>query len=215
MRGKNACKPRRNCVRMTRPGAVSPAAGPLTITTRSRIFAMALTHIADSLNAEQARSVLSYDQVTGQFTWKARTNASKSWNTRYANAFAGAVKPNGYLQIGVNERLYLAHRLAWLWMTGQWPVNEIDHIDGNAANNAWINLRAATSAQNKMNKRIRSDNTSGLKGIWLNRKTGSWAVDIGVDGKRVRLHGFLTPEAAHAAYCDAATRLHGTFARFS
>jgi hypothetical protein len=177
---------------------------------------MVKTRIDDPLTADQLRALLDYDPETGIFRWRPRTNCRREWNTRYAGTIAGTqTKHLGYIQIAVYGRLYLAQRLAWLWMTGSWSTSEeIDHWDTNTSNNRWGNLREATSSQNKMNRPNRSDNTSGYKGVWWEKRRSKWVADIMVDSKRRHLGYFPTAEAAHAAYCEAAARLHKEFARF-
>jgi len=89
----------------------------------------------------------------------------------------------------------------------------IDHIDGNPYNNKFANLRLATPRQNQCNQRRRCDNTSGLKGVSWSEERQKWQTGIQVNGKRIGLGRFNTKEEAYAAYCEAARRLHGEFAR--
>lgn len=99
-------------------------------------------------------------------------------------------------------------------VTGNDPADSlIDHIDGNPHNNKFANLRIATSRQNQCNQKIRRDNTSGLKGVSWDSKRNKWQAGIQIDGKRIALGRFSTKEEAYAAYCEAARRLHGEFAR--
>jgi hypothetical protein len=109
----------------------------------------------------------------------------------------------------------MAHRLAYLYMTGEWPPAGIDHRDTNRSNNRWNNLRAATQLQNSTNSSIRIDNTSGYKGVYWHIGARKWRAQIVSKGKIHLLGYFSTPQAAHRAYCEAAIRLHGEFARFS
>ena len=177
---------------------------------------MAKPRLDDPLTADQLRTLLDYVPKSGVFVWRARaalTRYDRTWNTRYAGKIAGTpTVPKGYVQIMVDGHLYLGHRLAYLWMTSNWPPFEIDHKDHNPANNAWRNLRAATSSQGKMNTRLRSDNTSGFKGVGFEKRRGHWIAVIEADGKRHYLGSFPTPEAAKSAYAEAAQRLHGEFA---
>lgn len=89
----------------------------------------------------------------------------------------------------------------------------VDHIDGDPHNNRLANLRLATSRQNQCNQKTRSDNTSGLKGVSWSEERQKWQTGIQVNGKRIALGRFNTKEEAYAAYCEAARRLHGEFAR--
>jgi hypothetical protein len=98
-------------------------------------------------------------------------------------------------------------------MTGSWPKEDIDHIDGNKLNNSWSNLRSALHQQNQCNIKRRSDNTSGFKGVSFHAGAGKWMAMVMKDSKSHYLGLYETPEAAHAAYCKAAADLHGAFFR--
>lgn len=152
------------------------------------------------ITAELVRSILDYNPLTGVFTWKNGT-------------LAGGISNCGYLRIGIKRSKYLAHRLAWLMMTGKWPLDQLDHINGVRIDNRWANLRAATNAQNTINSDYA--NRTGLRGIYHHKKHGGWAAAIKANGHRVHLGYFKTPEEAHAAYCEAAREFHGEFARTS
>lgn len=76
--------------------------------------------------------------------------------------------------IRVAGRTFLAHRLAWLWMTGEWPVEDIDHIDGKRWNNSWTNLRAVSRAINSRNQRKRDNNRSGVTNVCWHKGAGKW-----------------------------------------
>jgi hypothetical protein len=106
----------------------------------------------------------------------------------------------------------LARSVIWLWMTGEWPPDEIDHRDMDGTNNKWGNLRKATHADNMHNQKPRHHNTSGFKGVHR-RANGKWRASIGIDGKRINLGTFSTAAEAGAAYGEAARKLHGEFAR--
>jgi hypothetical protein len=92
---------------------------------------------------------------------------------------------------------------------------EVDHIDGDGLNNRRSNLRAVTGQQNSRNARVRRDNTTGFKGVSCIKPDQKWRATINVDGKRVWLGCFNTPESAHAAYCAASKKYHGDFGRIS
>lgn len=160
------------------------------------------------LTAERLRELLHYDPETGVFTWKL-----PSQHRLKPGAIAGRISSQGHRQVTIDRRAYQAHRLVWLFMTGQWPRGEIDHINGNRLDNCWRNLREATRIQNCANTGKRHHNRSGFKGVFPMTR-GRWGASICVRGRNLNLGIHETPEQAHAAYCEAATRIHGEFARF-
>lgn len=108
---------------------------------------MAMKKNEKQLTVVQLKELLHYNPETGVFTW-ARSVGQRARIGRVA----GSKVPSGYIKISVSKRVYSAHRLAWLYMTGSWPENEIDHVDNNPSNNAFSNLRAATKSQNAQNR---------------------------------------------------------------
>ena len=159
-----------------------------------------------SLTAERLRELLDYNAETGKFTWRVSNS-----NRVRARSIAGRPHPRGCWVIGVDGKIYKAHRLAWLYVFGKWPSFHLDHRDGDACHN-WIeNLRPANHAQNARNMRRRNSNKIGLKGV--SRANQKWQARITVNSKGIYLGVFDTPEAAHAAYVTAAERLFGDFAR--
>lgn len=156
---------------------------------------------------EDVNAVLRYDPASGNLCWKARGPR------RRIGRIAGSAAYSGHIRVGLFGRPTMAHVLIWLLMTGEWPDREIDHIDGNPANNRWDNLRLATRFQNAKNRKRGSNNTSGFKGVarWKNK----WKAEIMADGKSRYLGLYDTPQDAHRAYADAAHRLHGEFARLA
>ncbi|HXJ28162.1 MAG TPA: HNH endonuclease [Streptosporangiaceae bacterium] len=177
---------------------------------------MAKPRVDDPLTANQLRALLDYDPATGIFTWRRRDQIghhARTWNTRYAGTVAGTPTRLGYIQIMANGWLYVAHRLAYLWMVGEWPEDEVDHRDGDGMNNRWNNLRPATRSQGLMNTRKRSDNTSGHKGVWFDKRRKRWVAEVQINGKKHIYGNFASLEDAVAARDHGARRLHGKFAR--
>jgi len=160
------------------------------------------------LNCEQLRALLRYDATTGVFTWI----VNRGGRFR-AGTVAGWLTEKGYIKIRIGGRDYKAHRLAWLYMTGCWPEHEVDHENTIRSDNRWDNLREATGAQNSRNRRKPVTNTSGFKGVSWNKITCQWQAVIHIDGKRVILGQFNSPEDAHQAYVAAASEHYGEFAR--
>lgn len=148
------------------------------------------------LTADRLRELLHYDPETGIFTWKNRQRYGKK-----VNGQAGHCRSDGYVCIMVDSQMQQAHRLAWLYMTGEHPKQCIDHIDGNPGNNRFSNLRDLSRGVNAQNRRVSTLSTSGLIGA---QKNGNrWLANIYVDKKRVYLGSFSTAEEAHAAYLAA------------
>jgi len=174
---------------------------------------MAKPRINGTLTAEQVRAALDYDPETGLFVWKQRLDMSVQWNGQYAGHPAGGPRRIGYRYIAINSRRYASHRLAWVIMTGEWPETEMDHKDGNPSNNRWDNLRLASREQNLANIRGHKDSRCGLKGATYNKLRGTWQAQIMANRKVYHLGVFPTAQEAHEAYCAAAIRLKGEFAR--
>jgi hypothetical protein len=155
---------------------------------------------------EELRKLLRYDPETGEFTWLVNRGRGRVGQP------AGSTTGDGYRQIEVAGRSVRLHRVAWFWMTGEWPPEEIDHINSIKADNRWCNLRLATRSQNRANTRVHSRNQLGLKGVSYQKKGGRWSAQICVDNHRRRLGSFDSPELAHAAYMAAARKAFGEFA---
>jgi hypothetical protein len=158
------------------------------------------------LNAYELRELLAYDPISGVLTWK------KNMTPRArAGKEAGVIQCGKYRRIGINGKYYMAHRIAWVIVTGSWPEYQIDHKNGMKSDNRWTNLREATSAQNKHNTEHR--NNSGLIGASLHAGTGRYRAQIRTGGKRKFLGWFETAQEAHDAYKQAAIKYHGEFAK--
>lgn len=152
--------------------------------------------------------LLDYEPKTGLFIWKfTRTNRIK------IGSVAGSITEFGYRSIMICRRPYLAHRLAWFYMTGEWPKDQIDHINGDKDDNRYENLREATRSQNMRNRDKTKRNTSGFKGVHFHSRSSRWRVQIGIGGKLKYVGQFRTIEEAHRAYKEAAAAFHGEFAR--
>ena len=157
---------------------------------------MALTH-------KQLLAALHYDPDTGEWTWRSPRKKIR------VGQRAGSVRPDGYRHIGLCGARYLEHVLAVFYMTGSWPVAEVDHRDLNRSNGRWNNLRQSDYSQNKMNRHVRSDSVSGVKGVAKHQK--GYRARITAYGSVHDLGVHATPEAASSAYSAAAQKLHGEF----
>lgn len=159
------------------------------------------------ISARRLREVLSYNRRTGIFVWRVALSPRVT---------IGSVAGNntiGYIRIRIDGRSYRAHRLAWLYVTGRWPTNEIDHRNGERADNRFSNLREATCTQNRCNTKRTSRNTSGVKGVSWHAQAGRWMAQITVERRHVHLGLFVNLDDAANAYAEGARELHGKFAR--
>lgn len=130
-----------------------------------------------------------------------------------SGSVAGTISASkGYRNIGMNYRIYRAHRLMWFFVYGEWPGG-IDHINGDKLDNRISNLRKASHRQNQCNRSRQSNNTSGFKGVSFHKGNNKWVARIGENGKRILLGYFDDRAEASAAYAAAAPRYHGEFAR--
>ncbi len=164
----------------------------------------------ETVTYERLKRLLHYNPDSGLFTWLMRTS-----NRVRVGDIAGCIgKDDGYVRLSIDGVLYLGHRLAWFYMTQEWPPVDADHENRITSDNRWINLRPATRGQNSTNQRKRR---VGLKGCYQNPKSGSWIASIthkSLPKGHEYLGSFYTEEEAHEAYCLAAVRLSGEFARF-
>ena len=162
-----------------------------------------------TITAERLRELLSYDQETGLLTWLV------SQGTIKVGTVAGHTEKNGYVRIKADRKNYKAHRLAWFWMTGEWPNPECDHWDMNPSNNRWANLRKAVRSQNCANRHAQANNKCGMKGVYWHKQSQTWRAQAVVDGMKRTLGNFKNKEAAQVAYMLAAAKTYGPFARAS
>ena len=156
----------------------------------------------EKLTAEHIRAILHYDPETGVFTRLVRSGKHQ------AGVSVGCVnKVLGYVLMGVEKQRLYAHRLAWLYMTGEWPEAQIDHINGDRADNRWTNLRSVTQAVNNQNlRRVRVTSKTGVQGVRLRK--GMFEARLGVNRKQCLLGRFFTADEAHQAYLTAKRALH-------
>lgn len=158
------------------------------------------------LTQHQLKSVLIYYPDTGEFRWSVgRPGAS-------LGSKAGRVNSSGYVEIGVLNGLYRAHRLAFLYMTGAFPENGVDHINRDRMDNRWSNLRECDQSKNMANVEIRSNNTSGFPGVVWDKQRSKWRAQIRIDGKKKNLGRFDIYDDAVNAVRFAAVSQWGEFA---
>lgn len=157
------------------------------------------------MNQQYLKDLLNYDPITGNFYWKAvRRGASKK-------RIAGAKTRVGYVQIMIDGKYYLAHRLAWLYTHGTFPNTMIDHINGMKCDNRIQNLRQVSHIQNQHNYiKPNKNNKANLLGAFYSQKTNKWFSRICVNHKKKWLGSFDTAIDAHNAYIKAKRELHST-----
>lgn len=156
-----------------------------------------------SLTAERLRSLLHYERGTGTFTWL----QSRGGGVR-PGFIAGRTSRRGYRQISIGKRRFSAHRLAWLYVYGRWPAEQIDHKNGVRTDNRLSNLREANNSQNGANRRA----LRGAKGV-TRLQSGKWQAQITVNGHYKYLGCFASFDDAHDVYWRAAKENFGDFAR--
>lgn len=167
---------------------------------------------------ERLRELLSYDETTGVLIWKMQPPTSRSnigFNNKCGGKVAGTVGDGGYIMLGIGKVYYLAHRIIWKMMTGEDPVDLIDHEDTNRGNNRWINLREASNGPNIQNSRIRKDNKSGFKGVHWDKHHNAWKATLGINGKQIGLGRYKDVNQAAEVRRIASEKMHGEFARIS
>lgn len=156
---------------------------------------------------KRLKEVLYYNKVVGVFEWRKRGTRMNP------GQMAGvSIKDRGYIMIGIDGKRYPAHHLVWLYMTGVWPENQIDHKDGDKTNNLFENLREVKPYQNSWNSAITKRNTSGVKGITYDKAAKQWRAVITVNGKKAFNKNFRTKEEAEIAIKVEREKLHGEYA---
>jgi hypothetical protein len=157
------------------------------------------------ITLERLKELAHYDPATGQFVLKKHRKGT----TRKIGDVLGSKTKKGYLEAGFDQRIYLLHRLAYFYMTGEVP-EFIDHINGNGMDNRWDNLRSVTHQQNMENKKkMRPDNTTGYRGV--HRWHGKYRAKIVVNKKQIHLGTFSTAEEAAKAYEAARPSIHSFY----
>ena len=154
------------------------------------------------LTQAELKALVIYDPINGTFT-------------NHSGQPLGWTGENGYIYLRTGDYKTpprLAHRLAWLYMTGSWPTKQIDHKDTIRSNNAWDNLREATSNQNKWNTGMRKNNTSGVKGVTWDKSANRWKAGLTFKGKYITVGRFDDLNEAAEALSLKRAELHGNYA---
>lgn len=159
------------------------------------------------LTQARLKQLLHYDSITGLFTHiEVRRNNN-------LNKPVGSINSKGYTVIKLEGMSYSGHRLAWLYMTGQWPKDEVDHKDTVKHNNIWENLREANRYQNMQNRGVKQDSKTKVKGVKLT-PDNTYIATIKFHNNIIHLGTFKTIDEAKASYINAANFYHGKFANY-
>lgn len=156
------------------------------------------------IDAFALRDFLDFDHESGLFVWRKKPSIGVN-----AGDSAGCVTKHGYISIRVKGVSYQAHRLAWLHHYGEWPEHEIDHINGNKADNRIANLRDVSRKENCENQlRPQRHNNSGFLGVSWAKNEKKWKAQINHHGKKMAIGYFDSPEKAHDAYLSVKREIH-------
>jgi hypothetical protein len=161
------------------------------------------------LTQEELKEQLHYNPETGIFT----RLVSNSNRVKTGSIAGGVDKSTGYIRISVNGKLHYAHRLAFLFMDGKFPLEQVDHANGVCDDNRWLNIRHASCSENLRNVGLRADNTSGYRGVSFYKARGKYEAYCNTGGKRTKLGYHDTAESAYEAYKAFAKLSHGKFYR--
>jgi len=143
------------------------------------------------LTCKEVHELLDYNAETGDLVWRRSKGSARGGFTAGFHCLN-----DPYIIIGIKNRNYLAHRLAWLHFWGQWPKGPLDHEDGDPSNNSIFNLVESSKSHNARNMKLRSDNVSGVVGVCWDKSKDKWRVKINVDGRtRYDSHFIVFDEA--------------------
>lgn len=156
----------------------------------------------NDFNAQYLRQILNYDETTGFFTW------AKPRPKIIVGCIAGTSCKKGYIVIKIDGKSHKAHRLAWLYVTGNHPSEQIDHKNRIKSDNRFDNLREANTETNCQNQGIRKNNTSGFQGVHKQKQNNKWCASISVGMKRLHLGYFESAEEAGVVYLEAKKTYH-------
>ena len=152
-----------------------------------------MTSKYSSLTQAKLKELLRFDPETGHFSWKSGSSSTRN------NGIAGSLNKQGYRQICINGKNYTSHRLAWLYIHGNFPSKEIDHINGDRSDNRITNLRDVSRRENQLNQKKPKNNSTGIVGVQLFKATNKWHAVITVNYRHIHLGFFDSKEDAREA----------------
>lgn len=159
------------------------------------------------ITQDELKSFFEYNKLTGKFTRLVAAGRELS------GSVASCIDSDGYIRIGINGRVYLAHCLAWLYVTGVFPKISVNHLNGIKTDNSFDNLRLASRSEIAANSKISSRNSSGFKGVSFNKTKGKYKACVVKNGKQIHIGYFSTALEAHRERSVIFQRLFGQFAR--
>jgi len=154
------------------------------------------------ITQERLKELLNYDPETGIFVWKTKRGRCP------AGAIAGSPNVDGHIKIRIDYNYYLAHRLAWLYVYGEFPASCMDHANRCPSDNKISNLRPATFKENQQNRKINKNNKSGHAGVYFDKFNLKWRAHIAVNSESISLGSFSTKDEAIKARREAKKKLH-------
>ena len=172
--------------------------------------------LAPEVTPEEVRELIDYDPLTGVMKWKWRYNLrpqASTWNGRNAGNQIVGKDGKGYFAVQLYKRKYRAHRVAWAHFYGQWPILDLDHINGDKTDNRIENLREATVAQNGHNVGLTSRNTSGVRGVFWHKGARKWQAGICYLGQEIYLGLYVKLEDAIKRRQEAEAQYYGEYAK--
>ena len=165
------------------------------------------------ITQELVKELLHYDPDTGIFThkkrdnkWFTRTRLQMTWNSNFAGKVAGHSRLThgiNYRVITIFDKHHAAHRVAWLYMFGEWPKMQVDHINGDGNDNSIRNLRDVSNEENHRNMKLQSRNKSGCTGVYMHNLLNKWTAQIRNEGKTIHLGVFVDLDDAVKARKEA------------
>ena len=156
------------------------------------------------LTQDYVQELLDYNPYTGNLIWKKILSPR-----RQVGDIAGCDKHRtGYSQVQINGKQYAIHRIVWLWVYGDWPKQQIDHINGIRSDNRLVNLREASPKENQQNRGINKNNTSGYRNVSWDKYAKKWRAQFYREGKLYILGLYDSPEEANVVYLKEKAKYH-------